>query len=147
MLSVRHTLPVLLLQMHHLSQRVSGKFALQFVGLLMQSRIYIECKSQELLGQSITTDTGRSGHVGLCQLRTKQFCTQLTKAYICGQNVLHQLLLCYVSAHNQFIQYFILYLWLTYLSIFPTMPVAVIDLMLLSEQLHELAVMLITIST
>ena len=33
------------------------------------------------VAESITTDAGRFGHVGLCQLRTKQFCTQLTKAY------------------------------------------------------------------
>ena len=32
--------------------------------------------------ESITTDAGRFGHVGLCQLRTKQLCTQLTKAYV-----------------------------------------------------------------
>ena len=34
------------------------------------------------VAESITTDAGRFGHVGLCQLRTKQFCTQLTKAYV-----------------------------------------------------------------
>ena len=31
------------------------------------------------VAKSITTDAGRFGHVGLCQLRT---CTQLTKAYM-----------------------------------------------------------------
>ena len=34
------------------------------------------------IAESITTDAGRFGHVGLCQLRTKLFCTQLTKAYV-----------------------------------------------------------------
>ena len=39
------------------------------------------------VAESITNDAGYFGHVGLCQLRTKlkrtkEFCTQLTKAYV-----------------------------------------------------------------
>ena len=34
------------------------------------------------VAESITTGAGHFGHVGLWQLRTKQFCTQLTKAYV-----------------------------------------------------------------
>ena len=39
---------------------------------------------------------GRLGHEGLCQLHTKQFCTQLTiidKGCLHGQNVMQSLLL------------------------------------------------------
>ena len=34
------------------------------------------------IAESITTDAGCFGHVGLCQLCAKLFCTQLTKAYV-----------------------------------------------------------------
>ena len=49
--------------------------------------VYIYGLSGELIvsryvAESITTDAGCFGHVGLCQLRTKQFCMQLTKAYV-----------------------------------------------------------------
>ena len=33
------------------------------------------------VAETITADGGCFGHVGLCQLHTKLFCTQLTKAY------------------------------------------------------------------
>ena len=39
-------------------------------------------REQIHIAESITTDTRRFGHVGLCQLHIhKLFCTQLTKAY------------------------------------------------------------------
>ena len=34
------------------------------------------------VAESITTDAGRFGHIGLCQLRIKLFGMQLTKAYV-----------------------------------------------------------------
>ena len=44
-------------------------------------------------------------HVGLCQLRTKLFCTQLTKAYVAETSCISCHWFCYVSAHDHFAQY------------------------------------------
>ena len=57
------------------------------------------------IAESITTDAGCFGHVGLCQLRTKLFCTQLTKAYVAETSCISCYWFCYVSAHDQFAQY------------------------------------------
>ena len=54
------------------------------------------------VAESITTDAGHFGHVGLCQLRTKLFCTQLTKAYVAETSCISCYWFCYVSAHDQF---------------------------------------------
>ena len=39
----------------------------------------------------------------------KQFCTQLTKAYLAETSCISCYWFCYVSAHDQFAQYFIWY--------------------------------------
>ena len=51
---------------------------------------------------------GRLTHTtDLCQLRTKlkQFCTQLTKAYVAETSCISCYWFCYVSAHDQFARY------------------------------------------
>ena len=45
------------------------------------------------VAESMTTDAGRFDNVGLCQLHTKQFCTQLTKAYVAKKSCISCLLL------------------------------------------------------
>ena len=53
------------------------------------------------VAESITTDAGRFGHVGLCQL----CCTQLIKAYMAETSCISCYWFCYVYAPDQFTRY------------------------------------------
>ena len=57
------------------------------------------------VAESITMCAVRFGHIGLCQLLTKRFCTQLTMVYMAKTSCNYCYYLCYISAHNQLAQY------------------------------------------
>ena len=63
------------------------------VNYVVEAHCYLSISGELIVSryvaESITMIAGRFGHVGLCQLRTKLFCTQLTKAYVAETSCNH----------------------------------------------------------
>ena len=62
-------------------------------------------RADACVAESMSTNAGRFSHIGLCQLRTKLFCTQLTTAYVAETSCFSCYWFWYAFAHNQFTQF------------------------------------------